>query len=82
MIHIDIHVIHRITKTTPKREFLARINGASASLSCLARSVGPIVTGKLFEVGQHVGYGGIAFWALSAVALVGGVESFLLRDHV
>ena len=66
----------------PNREFLARINGASASLSCLARSMGPLLTGKLFEVGEQIGYGGIAFWVLGVVAVLGGAESFLLRDYV
>ncbi|KAI1110446.1 major facilitator superfamily domain-containing protein [Nemania sp. NC0429] len=71
-----------ISSTTPRSEFLARVNGASASFSCLARSAGPLVTGKLFAVGLKVGYVGIAFWALSAVAIVGMVESWWLEDHV
>ncbi|KAI1314237.1 major facilitator superfamily domain-containing protein [Xylaria venustula] len=71
-----------ISDTTPKQEFLARVNGASASVSCLARSVGPLVTGNLFAFGVNVGYVGIAFWVLSAVAVVGSIESWFLVDHV
>ncbi|KAK4208113.1 protein zinc induced facilitator-LIKE 1 [Rhypophila decipiens] len=71
-----------ITKTTSEKSYLARVNGAAASLSCLGRAMGPIITGKLFEVGEHVGYVGIAFWALGVVAVTGAAESLLLRDHV
>ncbi|KAK0666751.1 putative permease [Cercophora samala] len=71
-----------ITRTTPAEHFLARTNSAAASFGCLARSIGPLITGKVYEVGDEVGYGGLAFWVLAAVAIVGGAESFLLRDHV
>ncbi|KAI0015214.1 major facilitator superfamily domain-containing protein [Xylariomycetidae sp. FL0641] len=71
-----------ISDTAPAKVFLARINGAAASFSCLSRSVGPLVTGKLFEVGLHAGYVGMAFWVLGGVALGGAIESLLLRDHV
>ncbi|KAK4642109.1 hypothetical protein QC761_0081100 [Podospora bellae-mahoneyi] len=55
---------------------------AAASFCCLARSVGPLVTGKVYEVGDRIGYAGLAFWVLAAVAVAGGVESFWLRDQV
>lgn len=71
-----------ISATTPRSEFLARVNGASASFSCLARSVGPLATGKLFAVGLDVGYMGIAFWTLSAVASAGAGESWFLEDSI
>ncbi|KAM7215759.1 protein zinc induced facilitator-LIKE 1 [Rhypophila decipiens] len=74
--------LNRITKTISDKSYLAQVNGAAASLSCLARAMGPIITGKLFEVGEHVGYVGIAFWALGVVAVTGAAESLLLRDHV
>ncbi|KAH9907803.1 major facilitator superfamily domain-containing protein [Xylariomycetidae sp. FL2044] len=71
-----------ISDTAPARDFLARINGAAASLSCLSRSIGPIVSGKLLEVAFHRGFAGVAFWTLGGVALMGGVESLLLKDHI
>ncbi|KAI1408633.1 hypothetical protein F5Y13DRAFT_106556 [Hypoxylon sp. FL1857] len=70
------------TNTAPSRDCLGRINGASASASCLSRSLGPILTGKLFAIGLGIGQVGIAFWTLSAIAFLGLVESFFLRDHV
>lgn len=75
-------VVFRIANTTPSAEFLARVNGVSASMSCLARSVGPLVVGKLPALGFEVGYGSqIAFWALAGVALIGAAESAFLKDH-
>ncbi|KAL2022193.1 hypothetical protein VTK56DRAFT_6022 [Thermocarpiscus australiensis] len=70
-----------ITNTSPSRQALARINGAAASLGCLARSVGPLLSGKLFAASLQSGYLQIPFWTLGAVALVGAVESTFLLDH-
>ncbi len=47
---------------------------------CFARSVGPLVTGKLFALGLKVGYLQIPFWTLGAVALMGALESLFLSD--
>ena len=71
----------RIASVVPTKERLARVNGASASFSCLSRSVGPVVTGKLLAVGLDLGYAGIAFWTLGVIALMGMVESLMLRDR-
>ena len=59
---------------------MARVNGAAAAFGCLARSVGPLVSGKLFDVGMKVGYLQIPFWTLGAVALAGAVEAVWLVD--
>ncbi|KAK4154548.1 protein zinc induced facilitator-LIKE 1 [Chaetomidium leptoderma] len=70
-----------ITSTSPSSQALTRINGAAASFGCLARSVGPLLSGKLFAAGLQSGYLQIPFWTLGAVALVGAVESAFLLDH-
>ncbi|KAL2263942.1 hypothetical protein VTK26DRAFT_4129 [Humicola hyalothermophila] len=70
-----------ITNTSPSSQALARINGAAASFGCLARSVGPLLSGKLFAAGLRSGYLQIPFWALGAVALVGAIVSAFLLDH-
>ncbi|KAK3376112.1 major facilitator superfamily domain-containing protein [Lasiosphaeria ovina] len=69
-----------VTNTAPADGTLARINGAAASLSCLARSVGPLLTGKLFAFGLRLGHLEVAFWTLGAVALLGAIESLFLAD--
>ncbi|KAK4203399.1 putative permease [Triangularia verruculosa] len=71
-----------ITRTTSAERFLAQTNSAAASFSCLARSVGPLITGKVYEVGDQMGYAGLAFWVLGLVAVLGAAEAFLLRDQV
>ncbi|KAK4140773.1 protein zinc induced facilitator-LIKE 1 [Dichotomopilus funicola] len=70
-----------ITNTSPSSEALARINGAAASFSCLARSAGLLLSGGLFGAGLQLGYLQIPFWTLGAVALVGAIEAGFLVDH-
>jgi hypothetical protein len=72
---------YRITNTSPSSQALARINGGAAFFGCLARSLGPLLSGKLFAVGLQYGYLQIPFWTLSVVALLGAVESGYLVDH-
>ncbi|KAH6620742.1 major facilitator superfamily domain-containing protein [Chaetomium sp. MPI-SDFR-AT-0129] len=64
-----------ITNTSPSSEALARINGAAASFSCLARSAGLLLSGGLFGAGLQLGYLQIPFWTLGAVALGGAIEA-------
>ena len=71
----------RITNTAPSGEALARINGAAASFGCLARSLGPLLSGKLLTMGIAVQHLEIPFWTLSGVALLGFLVTPLLTDH-
>jgi hypothetical protein len=71
----------RITNTAPSRIHLARINGMATSLSCLARTLGPATVGWLFRLGRNIGYIGLPFWCLAAVAGMGLAESYSLQDH-
>ncbi|KAH8761399.1 MFS multidrug transporter [Hyaloscypha finlandica] len=70
-----------ITNTAPSTVHLAKINGASASLGCLARTLGPAVSGALYRWGLQIGFIGLPFWSLSAIMGVGLGVSFLLRDY-
>src|SRR5271156_1035580 len=78
-IHITKPRTDRITNTAPSPIYLSTINGAATSLGCLARTLGPAVSGMLFRLGLDVGSAGLAFWALGAVAGLGLVVSFTLR---
>jgi hypothetical protein len=71
----------RITNTAPSPIYLARINGTAASLGCLARTLGPATTGWLFRLGRDIGYIGLPFWSLGAVAGMGLAVSYSLQDH-
>ncbi|KAI9375231.1 hypothetical protein BJX61DRAFT_494803 [Aspergillus egyptiacus] len=70
-----------IANTSPAPVYLATINGAAASLSCLARSVGAAVSGSMFHQGLKVGNIGLPFWTLAGVAALGAVLSCFLRDE-
>lgn len=71
----------RITNTAPSPIYLSTINGAATSLGCLARTLGPATTGWLFRLGRDIGYIGLPFWALGAVAGMGLAVSYSLQDH-
>jgi MFS family permease len=74
-------IIDRVTNTAPSKTYLASINGAAAAMGCLARSIGPLVAGRLFDWGLHVKFVIVPFWVLAGVALCGAAESILLADH-
>lgn len=71
----------RITNSAPSPLHLATINGYAASLGCLARTLGPIVSGPLFRLGQEIGHIELPFWTLGGVAGLGVVLSVYLKDH-
>ena len=59
---------------------LATVNGAAASVTCLARSIGAAISGSMFHIGLTTGYIGIPFWILSVIAAAGATLSWFLRD--
>ena len=71
----------RITNTAPTPEDLSAVNGASASFSCLARSIGPLITGPLFDWSNTEGIAGLPFWAMAVVAAMAAIEAWFLKDH-
>lgn len=73
---------YRITNTVPSPIYLATVNGAAASLGCLARTLGPAVSGPLFRLGLQTGYVGLPFWLLGAITGLGGIVSLYLVDHI
>jgi len=75
----DMLLFPRITNMTPCKTGLAKANGAAASLSCLARSIGPLMTGKLFAFGVATRHLEAPFWALGGVALIGAAQSLFFR---
>ncbi|KAL4885741.1 hypothetical protein BJY04DRAFT_179153 [Aspergillus karnatakaensis] len=70
-----------ITNTSPAPIHLATINGAAASLSCLARSLGAAVSGSMFNLALKKENVGLLFWTLAGVAVIGASFSWFLRDR-
>lgn len=60
---------------------LAMVNGAAASFSCLARSIGPLIAGPVFDWGAANDLIVLPFWCLGAVALAGAAQGWLLRER-
>ncbi|EFE37303.1 hypothetical protein TRV_08041 [Trichophyton verrucosum HKI 0517] len=71
----------RLTNTSPSPLHLATVNGAAASMGCLARSVGAAVSGSMFHLGLQHHAIGLPFWALAVIATVGSILSRFLRDE-
>ncbi|OAL74765.1 hypothetical protein A7D00_0359 [Trichophyton violaceum] len=69
-----------LTNTSPSPLHLATVNGAAASMGCLARSVGAAVSGSMFHLGLQHHAIGLPFWALAVIATVGNILSRFLRD--
>ncbi|OBT53529.1 hypothetical protein VE04_04312 [Pseudogymnoascus sp. 24MN13] len=71
----------KVKSTVSSPIYLATANGAAASLGCLARTLGPAVSGPLFRFGLQIGYVGLPFWLLGVIAGLGGIVSLYLVDH-
>ncbi|KAL9109788.1 MAG: hypothetical protein Q9227_005657 [Pyrenula ochraceoflavens] len=83
---ITLHVIAfpsmtmLITNSAPSTLVLGTINGVAASTACLARAIGPTVTGFVHAVGLQHGYVGLAWWVMGLMCTLGAVESFWLEE--
>ena len=69
-----------IANAAPSKSVLGSINGVAASVACLSRALGPIVTGFLHTVGLKMGYTGLAWWIGGLICAIGAVESFWMED--
>ena len=69
-----------ITNAAPSKTVLGTINGVAASTACLARSLGPTVTGSIHAFGLKFGYNGLGWWAGGLVCAIGAFESFMIED--
>jgi hypothetical protein len=54
---------------------LGTINGVVVSTACLARAIGPTVTGH--SASLKLGYNGIAWWACGLVCAIGALELWM-----
>jgi len=70
-----------ITNTVPSAGSLAIVNGAAASFSCLARSIGPLTTGPLFDWSNRRDFAVLPFWITSGVSAAAAIEAWVLNDH-
>ncbi len=86
IIKITFHVIAfpstamLIANAAPSKSVLGSINGVAASIACLARALGPILTGFFHTAGLKMGYNGLAWWIGGVVCAIGAFESFWMEE--
>jgi Na+/melibiose symporter-like transporter len=86
LIKITFHVIAfpstaiLIANAAPSKTVLGSINGVAASIACLARALGPTVTGFVHTAGLKMGYNGVAWWIGGVVCAIGALESFWMEE--
>ncbi|ODQ82340.1 hypothetical protein BABINDRAFT_164149 [Babjeviella inositovora NRRL Y-12698] len=59
----------------------ALINGASMSISSLARTIGPLVWGNIMSFSENNQVGWLTWWSLSLLSLLGTVQTFTIQDE-
>lgn len=69
-----------LTNSAPSLLMLGTINGVAASTASLSRAFGPTISGFLFATGGKLGYSGMAWWASSAIAVLGAFISLSMTD--
>ena len=62
------------------KSVLGTVNGFAASMACLARALGPVVTGSIHSAGLKFGCSGLAWWAGGLVCAAGALESYWMED--
>ena len=62
------------------KKVLGTVNGFAASMACLARAFGPVVTGSIHSAGLKFGCNGLAWWAGGLVCAAGALESYWMED--
>ncbi|ETI25550.1 hypothetical protein G647_02323 [Cladophialophora carrionii CBS 160.54] len=62
------------------KSVLGTVNGFAASMACLARACGPVVTGSIHSAGLKLGCNGLAWWACGLVCAAGALESYWMED--
>jgi hypothetical protein len=87
LVKITFHVIAfpsiaiLLANAAPSKLVLGTINGVAATLMCLARGCGPIVTGAIHSAGLKFGCNGLAFWVAGLVCALGFVVSLWVKEE-
>lgn len=69
-----------INNCSPHPSVLGTIHGLGQSVSCGARSLGPVIGGFVYGLGLNNGVVGLAWWVLSAVGVCTCLASLLVRE--
>jgi hypothetical protein len=69
-----------INNCSPHPSVLGTIHGAGQAVSAASRSLGPMLSGYWNGIGLRFGMVGLAWWAVSGVALFGFLTSFWVYE--
>lgn len=69
-----------LNNASPHPSVLGTIHGLGSSASSTFRTIGPIAAGRWFGIGLHKDMVGLAWWAISAVSVLGLIVGFGVKD--
>lgn len=69
-----------LTNSAPSKRVLGTLNGVAMSMASVSRGFGPTVSGAMDSIGDTIGMSGLAWWTIAAVALLGWLPGFALKE--
>lgn len=69
-----------LTNSSPSKRVLGTLNGVAMSAASVSRGFGPTVSGFMDSLGDNRGMSGLAWWTIAAVALLGWLPGFALKE--
>ncbi|KAF2837542.1 MFS general substrate transporter, partial [Patellaria atrata CBS 101060] len=69
-----------VNNCCPHPSVLGTVHGVGQSVSSATRTIGPVVGGWVFGYGLRVGVVGVAWWGLAALAVLGAVAGWFVRE--
>ncbi len=69
-----------LTNSATSLRLLGTLNGVATSISAIGRAIGPAIAGSTFTLGIDLGYVVLAWWILSAFAVLGHLPTWWLVE--
>ena len=69
-----------LANSSPSKRVLGTLNGVAMSSASISRGFGPTVSGAMDSLGSNLHMSGLAWWTIAAVALLGWLPGFALRE--
>jgi MFS family permease len=69
-----------LANSSPSKKVLGTLNGVAMSSASISRGFGPTVSGAVDSLGNHLHMSGLAWWTIAAVALIGWLPGFALKE--
>lgn len=69
-----------LTNSSSSKRVLGTLNGVAMSAASISRGFGPTVSGAMDSLGDTLGMSGLAWWTIAAVAILGWLPGFALKE--